>query len=94
MTDRNRTVVCCEEYGRAFAAWDLRLYLDTHPTDTQALALFAQMCGDMNGDCYACRGIAPCSYEDGIWHYPDGPWPWEADANCKVESAGCGKGGR
>ena len=94
MTDRRQGGSCCERYGCPFSAWDLRLYLDTHPTDTQAMAIFAQMCAEMNGDCYACRGIAPCSYEDGIWHYLDGPWPWEVEGNCRMDGNACARGGR
>jgi len=96
MTERNGQRSCCERYGTAFAAWDLRLYLDTHPNDAQAIAQFAQLCAGCDGDGghYACRGIRPCDYEDGIWHYLDGPWPWEPDANCRPDASGCGKGGR
>ena len=93
MTERT-AVSCCERYGRPFAAWDLRLYLDTHPDDCQALAMFAQMYAELDGDCYAFRGIKMCDWEDGVWHHLDGPWPWEPDANCKIDASCCGKGGR
>ena len=92
--ERTAAANCCERYGCPFAAWDLRLYLDTHPDDTHALAVFAQMYAEVNGDAYPFRGIRPCDFEDGIWHYPDGPWPWEPDANCITNAACCGKGGR
>lgn len=93
MTERT-AVSCCERYGRPFAAWDLRLYLDTHPDDCQALAMFAQMYAEQGGDCYAFRGIKPCDWENGVWHHLDGPWPWEPEANCKVDALYSGKGGR
>ena len=94
MTERNGSVSCCERYGMPFAAWDLRLYLDTHPNDGQAMAQFAQLCGGMEHGCYADRGIHLCDDTDGIWHWIDGPWPWEPEANCKIDAAACGKGGR
>jgi len=94
MTERTGNASCCERFGRPFAAWDLRLYLDTHPDDAQALACFAQMYADANGDGYPFRGIRPCDVDGEKWHYPDGPWPWEPDANCDAEASGCGKGGR
>ena len=94
VAERAGQMTCCEQYGKAFAAWDLRLYLDTHPNDAQAIALFAQLCSECGGGNYACRGIRACDYEDGIWHYLDGPWPWEPDANCRVDASRMGKGGR
>ena len=94
MTDRRQGGSCCERYGRPFSAWDLRLYLDTHPTDAQAIAQFVQLCESYEGGCYACRGLHPCDWEDGIWHYLDGPWPWEPQANCKTNAGDCARGGR
>ena len=94
MSERNPQLSCCEQYGRAFSAWDLRLYLDTHPDDTQALALFSQMYADADGDAYPFRGIKPCDADGGMWRYLDGPWPWEPEANCDVTASHCGKGGR
>ena len=88
MSDRNSAMNCCERYGIPFAAWDLRLYLDTHPADTQAMEKFAQLCG-MCGDSYASAGIRPCDYADGIWHWLDGPWPWEPEANCRPDHSAC-----
>lgn len=94
MTDRSSSLPCCERYGIPFAAWDLRLYLDTHPTDAQAMAQFAQLCGSLEDGCYACRGIKPCDFADGIWHYLDGPWPWEPEANCHTDACDCARGGK
>lgn len=94
MTERQEHTSCCERYGKAFSAWDLRLYLDTHPDDAQALACFAQMYHDMNGEGYPFRGIEACSFGSGVWKYLDGPWPWEPDANCKVDASACVMGGR
>ena len=66
-----------------FAALELNLYLDTHPTDQRAL---------MDFNAYACRlkmlkemyeqqygpilnfGFSPSRYP---WQWIEGPWPWE-----------------
>ncbi len=42
-------------YAIPFAAWELRLYLDTHPDDERALAAYKQLCA-AQGECtYACN---------------------------------------
>ena len=69
-------------YALPFAAWELRLYLDTHPDDERALAAFRGLCGDHACD-YACAGTV-CR-GDG-WCWIDDPWPWEREAN---ETEGC-----
>ena len=90
------TLTCCEKYGMPFSAWDLRLYLDTHPDDSAALDAFAQMYAHCGGDAYPFRGIRPCDIENGTFGYLCGPWPWEPDANCKMGTSECmnTRGGR
>ena len=44
------------EYAIPFAAWELRLYLDTHPDDERALAAYRQLCASQGDNCsYACH---------------------------------------
>lgn len=62
----------------AFAAWETRLYLNTHPCDQRALALYHDLCHQTGKPSYACT-FAGCS-QDG-WHWLDDPWPWELAAN-------------
>ncbi len=38
----------------SFAAWELRLYLDTHPNDERAFAAYKQLCASQ-GCTYACN---------------------------------------
>lgn len=43
-------------YALPFAAWELRLYLDTHPHDREALAQFKALCEASGSKCnYACH---------------------------------------
>ena len=42
-------------YALPFAAWELRLYLDTHPDDERALAAYKQLCAAQGGCTYACN---------------------------------------
>jgi len=60
-----------------FAAWELRLYLNTHPCDQNALRLYQQICRQIDGPGYACVFV-PCG---STWEWVDDPWPWECAAN-------------
>lgn len=63
-----------------FAAWEMRLYLNTHPCDRKALALY-------HGYCERCPGgygYLACALYGGrkdscplCWNWVEGPWPWE-----------------
>lgn len=39
----------CNDYALPFATWEVRLYLDTHPGDARALALYQQLCAQSQG---------------------------------------------
>ena len=67
-----------EAQSLAFAAWEVRLYLDTHPCDERALALYRDLCAQLDGGSYACA-FAGCSHRG--WNWLDDPWPWELGAN-------------
>lgn len=45
-----------KDYATSFAAWELRLYLDTHPYDERAYAAYKQLCSSQ-GCTYACNVI-------------------------------------
>lgn len=61
-----------------FSAWELRLYLNTHPQDASALKLYQQMCQQSPKLNYACAFV-PCT-QNG-WSWVNDPWPWECEAN-------------
>ena len=68
-----------------FAAFDVQLYLDTHPHDRQALSLFDKYqrssqrfrreFENMYGPITADAAI----YDS--WRWVNDPWPWEREAN-------------
>lgn len=60
----------------AFAAWELRLYLDTHPNDQRAQALFARLCREVEDPSYATAFLTGTSCGTR-WDWTDDPWPWE-----------------
>lgn len=72
----------CEGQAEAFAAWELRLYLNTHPCDEQALKLFRKYARKADQPNYA----GAFAFDDGCperWSWTDAPWPWEHNAACE-----------
>ena len=79
------------DYALPFAAWEMRLYLDIHPEDRQALALYHTFCeksgqhpnyacidAALHQPCRECR----CTQRNPQacplrWTWVDEPWPWE-----------------
>lgn len=70
----------------AFALWELRLYLNTHPYDKEALARFRRL----QEDC--CEpGYATTFLPEGCarWFWTDDPWPWEYSGNKHHDDSQC-----
>lgn len=65
----------------AFAAWELRLYLNTHPNDEEALKLFRKLCKEAEGENYATTFLTDECCADS-WSWVKNPWPWEYDCHC------------
>ncbi len=65
----------------AFAAWEMRLYLNTHPNDKEALALFCKLCNEAEEENYATTFLTDecCT---NVWNWVKNPWPWEYDCQC------------
>ena len=70
-----------------FAVRDLMLYLDTHPTDANALSELLRRRQDAAdaADVYAKRfgalTVMHVNDEDGWVSWSNTPWPWEKEAN-------------
>ena len=67
-----------------FAAVELQLYLDTHPEDLGALALYNQCHTDLirclrdyESRCGPLLGYGLSASPRHGWGWLDGPWPWE-----------------
>ena len=69
--------------AQRFALWELHLYLDTHPCDTEALKMYhsheaeAERLGREYEEAY---GPLTSSEGEGTDWLKD-PWPWERSAN-------------
>ena len=66
----------------AFAAYDWNLYLDTHPNDTDAIAMFHRMAdkaNELRDEDEQKFGplTAQSSADMTYWNWIDNPWPWE-----------------
>lgn len=68
-----------------FAAVDLTLYLDTHPTDLRALMDYNDISLQLRElkQAYETRYGPLCAFgtsPGGVdrWHWIDDPWPWDA----------------
>lgn len=71
-----------------FAAWELHIFLDTHPHDRQAFEMyqkhmkkakelkmqFEQKFGPIS---------EPNDFDGGHWNWNNAPWPWESEKEGK-----------
>ena len=66
-----------------FALYDLGLYLDSHPCDSQALQLRAMYMEKKKKlineyeQCYGAYVITQSDVQDCWTEWVSGPWPWE-----------------
>ena len=73
-----------------FMKEDLALYLNTHPMDQNALANYNFYVKESKGlkESYEMN-YGMLSEHDSLspypWQWPNNPWPWENDANFKLE---------
>jgi spore coat protein JB len=77
-----RTQLLREFGAMSFAAFDIHLFLDTHPFNTEALTAFNHYCRTSNvlKDEYEAKygPLTACSADDAnSWEWVEGPWPWE-----------------
>lgn len=70
---------CAQE--AAFVLWELRLYLNTHPNDKEALNLFRKLFKEAKEPNYATTFLTDDGCAGG-WDWVRNPWPWEYDCNC------------
>ncbi len=69
-----------------FAAYDMLLYLDTHPKDKKAFEMFRELVEKTNGlkkeyeEKYGpLTPYSAAKFDTFTWL--EGPWPWEKEAN-------------
>lgn len=69
-----------------FAAYDMLLYLDTHPKDKKAFAMFKQLVektkklrNNFEKEYGPLTPFSAANFAEFTWL--DSPWPWEEEAN-------------
>jgi spore coat protein JB len=69
-----------------FAAYDMLLYLDTHPKDKKAFEMFKDLVKKMNllkeeyeNKYGPLTPFSAAKFDTFTWL--EGPWPWEKEAN-------------
>lgn len=80
--DLNREKLIREVMAADFTSYDLALYLDTHPNDMRALALFrnnAQRARMLRENYERLYGplVAQSPRDSYGWLWATTPWPWE-----------------
>lgn len=77
----------CEQ-AATFAAWEMRLYLNTHPHDREALDLFRRLCKEAGETNYATTFLTDACCTTA-WNWVKNPWPWEYSCQCGNEKQDC-----
>ncbi len=79
----NERLALLKKYNAyAFAAYDWNLYLDTHPNDKNAIAMYRKMVDKASAlrDEYQAKYgplTADASKDSDRWNWIDNPWPWD-----------------
>jgi spore coat protein JB len=79
-----------------FMSIDIALYLNTHPTDCEAIECYNKIVRASDtlkskyekniGPLNSFRSLNKC---DNVWQWPECPWPWEKDFNYDIKSEVC-----
>ena len=68
-----------------FAAWELHVYLDTHPCDTSANEMYRKYANEtqmLKNEYEKKYGpLTPSSSNESDWLCD--PWPWDIEGGCK-----------
>ncbi len=65
-----------KQQEKAFALWEMRLYLNTHPCDKKVLCLYRQLAKELCDPNYASTFDEDDCDADS-WNWVSNPWPWE-----------------
>ena len=84
--DKNRTRLLDKISKHKFVLGDLKLYLDTHENDKQALRMYEKyqkQCEQWIAEYEKTYGplTAGLTNKTDRWNWIDGPWPWENQYN-------------
>lgn len=73
----------------SFAKIETELYLDTHPDNKNALEYYRELVGELDMLMTKYQNEVGPIFAEGVvgdrWHWVDGKWPWQNDAEGKRE---------
>lgn len=79
MMDKNRESLLMRLSAAQFAAWELHVFLDTHPCNKEALVLrdkYVRECNELKKEYEEKFGpLTPKSATPNRWL--ENPWPWD-----------------
>lgn len=82
----NETCLMKKLQSYNFAAYDMLLYLDTHPKDKKALEMFRELVNktkelrdEYEKEYGPLTPFSSVNLDEFVWL--DGPWPWQKEAN-------------
>ncbi len=86
MDENQKSVLMQKIQQYYFAAYDMLLYLDTHPNDEKAFEMFRELCtAHMRLSEQYRSSYGPLTSEDLIFqktfNWTEAPFPWEKSAN-------------
>lgn len=82
----DKSNLLCKIQSYNFAAYDMLLYLDTHPDDKKAFSMFRELVEHTNKlkkeyqEKYGPLS-AFASAKNDTFEWLNSPWPWEKEAN-------------
>ena len=81
-----RSALLKEIQAEDFAVYEAALYLNGHPTCRNALAYYCEhknIVKALKEEYEALYGPLSIygNQDNNCWHWVDGPWPWEKEAN-------------
>ena len=86
MTERERLLRRLS--AAQFAAWELNVFLDTHPNNAEAIArykAYKRTAEELKSQFEAKFGplMASNLYNDVYFDWVNNPWPWDVEGECE-----------
>jgi len=88
MSDKNeRSKLLRRLQAAQFAAWEVHLFLDTHPNDTMAIECYkkySERAKELLAEYNKRFGpiTADKSDRENRWEWVENPWPWDNEMEC------------
>lgn len=84
----DKAALCRRISAVDFSIWELHLFLDTHPHNTEALEKRRQLLAErarlieLYEQNFGPYAVSPRHSKGDRWAWIDDPWPWEPEGGC------------